>query len=517
MKVKSRVLLFLMSFIITFNLMFYEPQAKQAKNPLLLSLKASTCLGPLFPYVAGAVIAGAGIYMAYETYKDYKSKKMTEAMENFTAQEVEALNQWAETQDESNIDTSGVPSTVIKKMRDTIKVNELDSIIDQLNNTDLVGQAERNFLKSYPVGDKYEKISDIFSRQDINSLSINSQFIKTQKLKVHTSSRSSFYPSSDGLDSFLYRFTLSITRNGVNITDSFLAWYYPVNLKYEPQFVFESDGYTMCSVSELSFKYRSLESPYIGVLHPGISVLKSKDTDIGRSICIPHTLTAENDLDSKIREKDNVGEIGNSISSDKTRNYTVDLDRVKENEKIGDNPIDRPTDDPIDHPTDKPTNPVLSWEWLKDLLREILDAIKSIPSLLRDVLAGIRAIPSILKDMLDWIKGIPARWSAFWSIDWNAVFAHAQYTDILKVKFKPFYDTIGILSSIKANPQSHNGKFYMKIPKEMGGNGQEQCVLDLSFGDSYFKIARNITKAGMWVAFLFWIIKIFKPKFTIGG
>lgn len=115
--------------------------------------------------------------------------------------------------------------------------------------------------------------------------------------------------------------------------------------------------------------------------------------------------------------------------------------------------------------------------------------------------------------ILDWLKSIP-KWFV---VDWDLVIQHADYSKILETKLKPLYEISTLLSNIKANPQSHSGKFYMKIPHEMGGDDQEHCVLDLSFGDVYFKTARGIIKAGMWVGFLFFILRVFRPKFTIGG
>lgn len=145
------------------------------------------------------------------------------------------------------------------------------------------------------------------------------------------------------------------------------------------------------------------------------------------------------------------------------------------------------------------------WDWLKGILQSILDAILSIPAILKNILDAILSIPSLIQQIIDFFK-----------VDWAEVAKHTDYTGVFRTHFKPFYDITDLLTNIKSNPQSHNGKFYMKIPKEMGGDNKEHCVLDLSVGAVYIDTGRNIIKYGIWIAFLWYVLKVFSPKFNIG-
>lgn len=145
------------------------------------------------------------------------------------------------------------------------------------------------------------------------------------------------------------------------------------------------------------------------------------------------------------------------------------------------------------------------WDWLKNLLNSILDAIKSIPG----------AIISFLSSILDAIKAIPNAILSFFIIDWSLISEHIVYDEIFKDKFKPFYDVVYLLQNINANPQTHSGKFYMVIPKEMGGDGKEHVVLDLTVGYDYISMARSFINASIWLSFLWYIIKLFSPKLDI--
>lgn len=521
MKCKKKVNYFLI--VLAFVVMVTAIVPPQKPKAFGLTGASVALLGSMFPYVAGGVLIVAGVTMAVHEYKEYKKQKLVEAMENFTADEIEDVNSWSAEQSETEVDTSKLRSSVIQKMKDSITSDKIPSnyVDDSMSNTQFEQLAKGYIDKKVSVIE-----NKVWTNSSTKFISVTSTFIKKAKGSYYVGSyRDSIDLSSSGKDCFLYQIQAKIEA-WRNCTISYYCWFIEDKGVIKSLPVENENSTKYYDYYNTNIEAHWYNSDFLRATElPGFNVMRSRTLDNLRtneadnSICIPHKFNpaeTERAIDSA-QDVTAPARGAREMDRDKVFEVPFSKDKVKERERIGDGTIEKPTDDPIDHPTDEPTNPVLSWEWLKDLLREILDAIKSIPSLLRDVLAGIRAIPSILQDMLDWIKGIPARWNAFWSINWTEVFAHAQYGDILKVKFKPFYDTVGILSSIKANPQSHSGKFYMKIPKEMGGNGQEQCVLDLSFGDSYFKIARNITKAGMWVAFLFWIIKIFKPKFTIGG
>lgn len=128
------------------------------------------------------------------------------------------------------------------------------------------------------------------------------------------------------------------------------------------------------------------------------------------------------------------------------------------------------------------------WGWLLDILKSILNAILSIPGAILD----------------------------FFEIDWTLVGEHVVYDEIFKTKFKPFYDVIYLLQNINVNPSTHSGKFYMVIPPEMGGDGQEHCVLDLTVGNEYIVMARAFINASIWIGFLWYIIKLFSPNLDIG-
>jgi hypothetical protein len=136
------------------------------------------------------------------------------------------------------------------------------------------------------------------------------------------------------------------------------------------------------------------------------------------------------------------------------------------------------------------------------LLSNILSEIKAIPQKLNTMLETVRDIPrAVTQPIIDWF-----------SVDWTQVKLHMNYVPIFQVHFKPFYDITALLSNIQANPQTGNGKFYMKIPHEMGGDDQEHVVLDLSVGDVYITTGRTILMYGMWIGFLWYLLKLFSPK-----
>lgn len=523
MKCKKRVNYFLI--VLAFVVMVTAIVPPQKPKAFGLTGASVALLGSMFPYVAGGVLIVAGVTMAVHEYKEYKKQKLVEAMENFTADEIEDVNSWSAEQSETEVDTSKLRSSVIQKMKDSILSDNLKTnyVDNSMSNTQFEQLAKGYIDKKVSVIEK-----KVLSNPSVKFINITSTFVKKAKGYYYVGNYRNSIEFDDILkvkDCFLYHIQARI-ESSRNTAVDYYCWFIEDKGEIKSLPVEGETGTKYFDYYFTNYEPHFHNSDFLRATElPGFNITRSNTLDNIRaneadnSICIPHKFNPA-DTERAIDQAQDVTAPYRGLKDldrDKVFEVPFSKDKVKERERVGDRPVDRPTDDPIDHPTDKPTNPVLSWEWLKDLLREILDAIKSIPSLLRDVLAGIKAIPSILKDMLDWIKGIPSRWSAFWSINWVEVLSHAQYGDIVKAKFKPFYDTANLLTNIKANPQSHNGKFYMKIPKEMGGNGQEQCVLDLSFGDSYFKIARTMLKAGMWIAFLFWILKTFKPRFNIGG
>ncbi|MFW2503816.1 hypothetical protein [Clostridium diolis] len=127
------------------------------------------------------------------------------------------------------------------------------------------------------------------------------------------------------------------------------------------------------------------------------------------------------------------------------------------------------------------------WDKLWDWLQSIIDGIKAIPSLI-----------------LDWF-----------TIDWDKVKTHINYIDIVKQHFQPIYDIFDLISNVSADIKDSDGKFYMVIPHEMGGDDQEHCVLDLSVGAVYITTARDVIKYGMWMGFVWYVFRKFDPKFSI--
>lgn len=127
------------------------------------------------------------------------------------------------------------------------------------------------------------------------------------------------------------------------------------------------------------------------------------------------------------------------------------------------------------------------WDSLWDWLKNIID--------------GIRAIPKLI---LDWF-----------TIDWDRVKTHINYIDIVKQHFQPIYDIFDLISNVSADIKDSDGKFYMVIPHEMGGDDQEHCVLDLSVGAVYITTARDVIKYGMWMGFVWYVFRKFDPKFSI--
>ena len=162
-------------------------------------------------------------------------------------------------------------------------------------------------------------------------------------------------------------------------------------------------------------------------------------------------------------------------------------------------------DIPIDGGIDIPTTEVGFWGSILGWLAKILDAIKAIPG----------AIIDWLSKLLDAIKAIPAAILAFFAIDWASVTSAMDYTDVWKSHFSPFYAITDSITNISANPQNSGGKFYMVIPKAMGGDGSLQCVLDYTVAGVYITWPRIFLGWAIWLAFGWWILEQFKPKINI--
>lgn len=124
--------------------------------------------------------------------------------------------------------------------------------------------------------------------------------------------------------------------------------------------------------------------------------------------------------------------------------------------------------------------------------------------ILQKILSTLLSIPTLLQKIIDWF-----------TLDWTKVKTHIDYTDILKEHFRPFYDITDSLSNIQSSTRDSDGKFYMVIPKEMGGDGGSHCVLDLTVGSIYISTAREIIKYGIWIALLWYFLRKFDPKLTI--
>lgn len=132
---------------------------------------------------------------------------------------------------------------------------------------------------------------------------------------------------------------------------------------------------------------------------------------------------------------------------------------------------------------------------------------------LPDVLGGI---VDLFKSLLKAVNSI----LSFFTIDFSKISSHMNYGDIMKSHFSPVFDVFNLFSNVHVDSSvssSDAGKFYMKIPKEMGGDGQEHCVLDLTVGAVYVNKAREIIKYGIWIYFLWYLFRNFSPKFNVGG
>ena len=196
----------------------------------------------------------------------------------------------------------------------------------------------------------------------------------------------------------------------------------------------------------------------------------SKDKDI--SVSIPTTSEGVISLDSVINKTyDDVKTDGLTIEN----TNTVDIPDTGVDEGVGED--------------------AGLFDWLKSLINSIIDFLKSI-------LNSILAIPSAIL--------------SFFVIDWDLVADHIVFDEIFKNKFKPFYDVAYLLQNINANPSNHSGKFYMVIPPEMGGDGLEHCVLDLTIANDFIVIGRSFINASIWIGFLWYILKLFSPNLNIG-
>lgn len=193
------------------------------------------------------------------------------------------------------------------------------------------------------------------------------------------------------------------------------------------------------------------------------------------SVCPTGALTSDGVLDYGKVGADVVSSPSNVLNQDVT--FTPGA--------VADDTITTPTDTTGDT-TGTPAD-ASWWDWLKDILQKILDAIKSIPT-------------SIL---------------AFFSIDWDIVRTHMDYAPIFEAHFQPFYNLTNQLKNIQSNPQGSDGKFYMIIPKAMGGDDQLHCVLDLTVSSTYITWGRTILKYGVWIGLLWYILRILQPKLRI--
>lgn len=153
------------------------------------------------------------------------------------------------------------------------------------------------------------------------------------------------------------------------------------------------------------------------------------------------------------------------------------------------------------------------WDWCGNLVSSMTVAIGNVFGTLIDDVASIW---DSIGTIIDGIASIPTTLINWFTIDWAEVALHINYIDIVKEHFKPFFDIVDLLINIESSPRSSDGKFYMAIPKEMGGNGEEQCVLDLTIGSVYVQTGRDIIKYGIWIGFLWYVLKMFSPKFNIG-
>ncbi|NSB34774.1 hypothetical protein [Clostridium saccharoperbutylacetonicum] len=133
------------------------------------------------------------------------------------------------------------------------------------------------------------------------------------------------------------------------------------------------------------------------------------------------------------------------------------------------------------------------------------------------------SLPNVLGSIVDLFKALLDAVNSilhFFTIDFSKVSSHMNYGDIMKSHFSPVFDVFNLFSNVhvdSSTTSSDAGKFYMKIPKAMGGDDQEHCVLDLTVGAVYVNKAREIIKYGIWIYFLWYLFRNFSPKFNVGG
>jgi len=142
----------------------------------------------------------------------------------------------------------------------------------------------------------------------------------------------------------------------------------------------------------------------------------------------------------------------------------------------------------------------LTNDWAGDLVGTN-DYTKAFPA---DVPIDPPADAGILQPLIDWL-----------TIDWDLVTPSMDFSDLWRKHFKPFYDTGDALKNINATPQTNSGKFYMKIPKAMGGDDGQHVVLDFTPAAPYLSWARIFIKYSLWLGLGMYILKLFEPKITI--
>jgi hypothetical protein len=128
--------------------------------------------------------------------------------------------------------------------------------------------------------------------------------------------------------------------------------------------------------------------------------------------------------------------------------------------------------------------------------------------ILGDILKWLQKIYDLIKDFIDTL----VKWFV---IDWAKVKTHINYIDIVRQHLKPIFDIFDVVSNMQGSISNNGGKFYMKIPHEMGGDDQEHCVLDLTVASMHIDTARTIIKFGMWSAFIWYVLRKFDIHFTI--
>lgn len=488
---KVNYILIILAFIITINVC----SPPREVNAFGLTGTSVALLGSMFPYVAGGVLLVAGVTMAYKEYKSYKKQKLVEAMENFTSDEVKAINEWSSVQSDTEVNTSDLPCSVVQKMKDVI-INNTES-----NYVDVDREASKEFeekCKTY-VDRRKQNLERYWNENpSVDEISITSTFVRKDKGYINRGGyNNSIYISSTSNDCFLYK--IDVFLKGLqNETYSFYCWFVQ-----EGSINFLAVGSDASNIYSEEVNTKSHIKDFIFV--PGLNIKRSRAFDNVRgnegdkSICIPRTFNPSETDKSIDRTKDVTFPSSQVRDMDRDMVFEVPFskDKISDGQKVGDKTNDKPIEKPVD-----PTKPV-SWDWLKNLLKEILDAIKSIPGLMGDIV-------SLLKNILNAIKSLATPTQLDMSVPNKIELDFSPLYINLKEKF-PFCIPFDIVKSIKSFSVNAKEPVFVIPLSKTGWKGAEDFTIDLTGFEKIIIFVRYT----FLVSFLFYLLN--KTRSLIRG